>query len=763
MKKRILGILTVVLALSMVFSMVSCDTGNKGGGGNTYSITYNANGWTGGGIPGNKTIAKDTEISAANIPDLTSTAEQTFIGWALTPTGTTPITATYVVESDITLYVIFLNKVATGEEITIRYNANGWTGDGVPADTKTGESGKAIGAENLPTLTDTATQKFSGWATSSTGTVISDTYTPEGDLILYVIWTRISTNLVTISFNLGYEGAETIAPIQVEPGVPIGTLPTPATREGFMFDGWWNVSFATQYTATSAFAASATLYAKWADTTLTGEDAFELLYLQNGAYAIYQFDIPQGNTLADYDAVTFDFKISAAGKVIWDRVGFRGMRLYGVFTDSDSVESANTDYELPEIKFINLNDHNTPYRILNPNQAAIDAVKNNVEADAWYNIRHSLAGDNNAELVPPQKPAEQTGTIYLALGLSCQTINKGKDRGDSFLQLVKDIKLLPKEEAPVINAQKPGEAYAQFLSFKDPIVFEWRGEPTAENIANWETLVPQYVEVPFDRGDPPADDDLAAVELGGFTYINRGNPNNQRGWASFSEAGRANDQSYTGEASSVAFANFRNAWYLVLETQRKFTGGAQIIWMGPAGGWISNAVTSSAGVPDEDLLTISGDDEEGYVLKFFLPKALGEYSKFFEENTEWAAFCIQYWGADNANLTSANGLGITRAYLLVDKDEVEGNATGIALGLSFELGTAPASGALIDDVVLDGDNLIVTAVSDLTGFRWYVDGVKNEEAEGTLTIPAVSGTTVTLYAQRGSSWASQAVKITVSE
>lgn len=65
-----------------------------------------------------------------------------------------------------------------------------------------------------------------------------------------------------VSFDLGYEGGETISSMTIEQGAAYGTLPTPATREGYTFGGW-TLADGTVVAADTKVTSSHTLYAKW--------------------------------------------------------------------------------------------------------------------------------------------------------------------------------------------------------------------------------------------------------------------------------------------------------------------------------------------------------------------------------------------------------------------------------------------------------------------------------------------------------------------
>ena len=579
-------------------------------------------------------------------------------------------------------------------------------------------------------------------------------------------------NMVTITFDLGYPGAPSIEAKEIEEDTTIDPLPSPY-RPGYVFQGWFNTAGTFEYTVDYQFPNNTTLYAKWILDSITVTGADELLYLTNGAYAVYQFDIPSDKTLADYEFLNFESKLSEAGLFVWNKVGIRGIRLYGVYIDETISTAGNAGFDLPDVKYFDLNTLNTPYRITNPGTAS---YKDSAEADEWFEVSHDLAGDGNAEN-DPHKPASQTGTVYFALGISCQTTAGGTKRSDAFLQLIKDIKLVPKEatDTPVLG-KKPAASYAQFLAFNDPIVFEWRGDPTTANYAN--PPLPALPEDSFDRGDPPEDADLRQVVLSGttapgFTYRNKNNPNNQAGWVSFGEAGQANDQAYnkpesdyTGPDSTIAFKNFINAWYLVVEAEQKPSGTMALIWMGDAGAWMSKDATETSGAAKDGTSWITPDDPDNptkYTIKILLPKALLQYGRYFNDNAGWAGLALGYWGDNTISpRPDLSNMGISKAYLLVDKDDLEQEVTsGIGLGLSFTLGTAPAGGDLIDAVEIVSDDLVITTKSGLTDYRWYVDGVvKAGETADSLTFAANDGF-VTVYAKRGDAWVSQTVYITV--
>jgi uncharacterized repeat protein (TIGR02543 family) len=791
MKKLIFA----AMAVFMLFAMVGCGGGDdpeptptpKPPASTTWTVTFDLDGGTWNRTSLTKTIGKGAEITQAWLESSVAVPIPTkqgylFDKWVIK--GTTPEADAigHTVTADTTLKAVYEPyNPATDAEITFRDGYSAVTANPLHLIVLAGakDDAKALGTQ-FPSATPTRDGYFfNKWvlqgATHNVAAVpevvvTASAPTFDDDATVIAVWVEA----VTITFNYNYEGGPATITRTIETGTAVGAnWPAQPGRQGFSFNGWWNQAGSQQYTSTDTFATDITLYAKWEEDVLTLDGALELLYLTNGSYAIYQFDIPEGKTLADYEKVSFQFKLSAAGYAVWNQYGLRGARLYGVFDSTTTISRGdNYKYEgLEDVYFINLSgapDHNTPYRITSP---STESIKTSLEADTWLLIEHALAGDGNTSNVPPQKPANQTGTVYFALGISCQDTKGGTDRSQSFVQLIKDIKLVPADvinDTPVI-AQKPAATYAQFLAYNDPLVLEWRGEATEYNLEHWQELVPAMPEDTFDRGDPPADNLLSEVELGDYTYINSGNPTRQNGWVSFTEAGRANDQlynkpgsSYTGPASTIAFTNFIEAWYLVLETTSAPIGGLRLAWMSDAGTWFENTFTNGE---ENDSVSITPDDVEDptkYTIKILIPKALMQYGTYYQESKEWAALSVGYWGSGGGSLAD---LGITRAYLLVATEDKAPDAAGIGLSLTFTLGNAPESGALIDDVVLDeSDDLTITTTAGLSDFRWYIDGEKNVETGDSLVIsPVAAGDVifVTVQAKKSGNWVSQTVVVTV--
>jgi len=658
----------------------------------------------------------------------------------------------------------------------------------------------------LPDLTDVAPSGWgpNGWLIKDTTTAVTANTTFDKNTTIVAQWTD---GCVKLTFDYNYTGATNPTAYIVPEDTPIELStykalpkPTALVRSGnLLFTGWYNTpsGASIRFKDDSAFSVDTTLYARWASTAVPAAritEATEALYLTNGGRAVYRFDLDEGKTLDDYASVSLDIAVSEAGLHIWKEVGSRSIRLYGVYdTAALAVKSINgtagSPYEdLTQVDFYNLNNYNSGYIVNNPAESAQNDFRDNAVAGEWFSVTHPLFdGTDNAKA----KPGSQSGVVYFGVGLSCQKVNAdGRTREENtFPQLVRNIKLNPKAGtgATTINGVKPTfipakwlvPAYTpgQFVAYQDPIVYEWRGNPSdfqAVSNYNTTTLPNAIPSPPFDRGAKPAPASLDKIQLHlegtpandpNFTYKNKGNPNNQAGWASFTEAGRANDQGAT-VTSTIAFENFKEAFYLELVTEDVPSGTVEFVWMGDYGGWNAQAVTNTSGVPSSGRgMTIDVDASNNTnIIRFYLPESCVDYQRYYEDNKEWATLCIQYWGASSANLTT---LKISEAYLLVKSADKKPAAVGIASGITFKLKDPPASGAVIDDIILNaaGDELTITAASGLTDYVWYVDGTKDSETTDTLTITSGiadgDNLSITLQAKRSGKWVSQVVFITI--
>lgn len=159
---------------------------------------------------------------------------------------------------------------------TITYNTNGGFNDG---------RNPSVFTENTETFTLFEAEKvnysFLGWFDNEelTGTPI--TQIAKGTKNNIVLWAKWSSTQITVTFNPNGGGVSPLTKV-VKKGGTYGELPTP-TKAGYTFNGW---------VGKNLFDKTATAYKK--GPYLRGSDGEEV---SNGAYSIYQIQVPAGATL----------------------------------------------------------------------------------------------------------------------------------------------------------------------------------------------------------------------------------------------------------------------------------------------------------------------------------------------------------------------------------------------------------------------------------------------------------------------------------
>ncbi|MEW6079561.1 MAG: InlB B-repeat-containing protein [Thermodesulfobacteriota bacterium] len=249
---------------------------------NTYSVTYNGNGNTGGAVPTDATSYHngDTATVLGNTGTLVRTG-YTFAGWNTAANGSgTSYTGgdTFGIGlSDVTLYAQW-----TAVNYTVTYNGNTNTGGSVPTDGNTYHITDTVTVlGNTGSLVKTG-YTFAGWNTaangSGTGYAGGNTFAMgSSNVTLYAQWTQ---NPYSVTYNGNTNTG--------------GTAPTDATvyhygdtatvlgntgalvKTGYTFAGWNTAAngSGTSYTGGDTFAiglSDVTLYAQWTavDYTVT--------------------------------------------------------------------------------------------------------------------------------------------------------------------------------------------------------------------------------------------------------------------------------------------------------------------------------------------------------------------------------------------------------------------------------------------------------------------------------------------------------------
>lgn len=221
-----------------------------------YTITYDTNG--GSANPASFTKRLGQTFTLETAPTKTG---YNFVGWSDTST---------VLGAGVT-YIVGTSNVAftaqwTPKTYIVSYNWNGGVGS------STSDSSYTVGNSGitLPTVGNHVKDgfEFTGWSTTSNGSVISGAFTPTDNTFLYAIW-GLGSFVTTYNANGGTVGT---ASASVTNGSSV-VLPTP-TRSNFVFEGWYtSASGGTLVGGAGASyqpASTKTVYARWTQASLYG-------------------------------------------------------------------------------------------------------------------------------------------------------------------------------------------------------------------------------------------------------------------------------------------------------------------------------------------------------------------------------------------------------------------------------------------------------------------------------------------------------------
>ena len=143
----------------------------------------------------------------------------------------------------------------------------------------------------------------------------------------------------------------------------------------------------------------------------------ERLTLENGAYAIFRFDLPQGTTWGDFDRITAEYRVDAANLRVPQR-NASNVRLMGNFREYHFEPSGR-------FRYANLNDNfNAPFIMDDTPRtfAAMGAV-----AGEWFTVTYDISGASahsgfsSANLPAP----DATGPFFFGIGIPAQAEFRG--------------------------------------------------------------------------------------------------------------------------------------------------------------------------------------------------------------------------------------------------------------------------------------------------------------------------------------------------
>ncbi|MDE2387230.1 MAG: InlB B-repeat-containing protein, partial [Actinomycetales bacterium] len=247
----------------------------------TYTITYDGNGNTGGGVP----VAQSGIYAAVNLDTNSGALVKSgayFSGWNTQADGLGThyaAGASFTPSANITLYA----EWSANPTFTLTYDGNSKTG-GVAPVPQTGISSTATVLGNTGSLVRLG-YRFDGWNTLANGTgttyIAGSTITLTADTTLYAIWTSVPTYTLSYSGNGQSTGSVPLAVTTSSGSVTLSANINVLTKNNYNFTGWNTQAngLGTHYNAGDSFALSAntTIYAEWTPMSYT------LTYNANGA------------------------------------------------------------------------------------------------------------------------------------------------------------------------------------------------------------------------------------------------------------------------------------------------------------------------------------------------------------------------------------------------------------------------------------------------------------------------------------------------
>lgn len=175
----------------------------------------------------------------------------TFDGWYTSMSGGELVnTSTKIIKnSNHTLYAHW-----SGNQYAITFNANG----GSEVSTIFKPYGSTV--TSFPNSNRTG-YTFDGWYTEISGGTRVTSLTVTSDVTLYAHWTKEVT-YYTLSFK-SEDGSSTYSTTQVEAGATATNFPTPPSRSGYTFAGWYNQTTGGERKTSLLMNSNQSLYARW--------------------------------------------------------------------------------------------------------------------------------------------------------------------------------------------------------------------------------------------------------------------------------------------------------------------------------------------------------------------------------------------------------------------------------------------------------------------------------------------------------------------
>jgi len=229
-----------------------------------FKVMYDGNTATSGAVPtdDNSYAAGATVTVLGNNGNLAKTGH-TFAGWNTKADGSGTSYSGGDIFTISSADVILYARWTTNPTYTVTYNGNGNTGGAVPIDGNNYETDATVTVRgNTGNLIKTG-HTFAGWNTLANGSGTS--YMPGDTFIIgsanVILYARWNINIYVVRFNSN--GGSQVDSQSVAHN-NTATEPTPPTRNGYIFAGWYSdQALTTAFIFTTPITATITLYAKW--------------------------------------------------------------------------------------------------------------------------------------------------------------------------------------------------------------------------------------------------------------------------------------------------------------------------------------------------------------------------------------------------------------------------------------------------------------------------------------------------------------------
>jgi len=191
----------------------------------------------------------------------------------------------------------------------------------------------------------------------------------------------------------------------------------------------------------------------------------ERVLLENGAYAMYKFELPDGAKWADYNKITAEYMVDAANVTKRIRNG-NNVRLMGNYKEGD-IPSSSVE------RIINLESHNGPYIMDN---APRTWESMGAAANEWFTVEYNITGSTaHAQFNRNNIPSpDATGPFFFGIGLTSQDAG----RRNGITQLIRNVTLHHATD-PALNIISTGSGFEErtFASFYPVLSTRTGGQP----------------------------------------------------------------------------------------------------------------------------------------------------------------------------------------------------------------------------------------------------------------------------------------------